>query len=185
MGTSTQSLKILLLTHSFNGLSQRLYVELREAGHQLSVELDIHDNVTTEAVTLFQPDLLIAPFLKRAIPESIWKHLPCLIIHPGPPGDRGPSALDWAILNGEPQWGVTLLQANAVMDGGPVWGYAQFSMRNTTKGSLYRQEVTEAASRITLQALSVFMAGKLAPVPQDQIPEAKLQSEKPLMNAED
>ncbi|MBT3308194.1 MAG: hydrogenase maturation protein, partial [Gammaproteobacteria bacterium] len=136
-------MKILLLTHSFNGLSQRLFVELREAGHQVSVELDIHDSVTTEAIALFEPDLLIAPFLKRAIPETIWGKLPCLILHPGPPGDRGPSALDWAILNRESEWGVTLLQANEIMDGGDVWGYERFPMRSAAKGSLYRQEVTE------------------------------------------
>jgi len=66
-------MKILLLTHAFNGLAQRLYVELDERGHTLSVEFDINDAVTREAVDLFQPDLVIAPFLKRAIPgDSLW-----------------------------------------------------------------------------------------------------------------
>ena len=65
-------MRILLLVHSFNSLAQRLYVELAGDGHELSVELDIHERVTCEAVNLFRPDLILAPFLKRAIPASVW-----------------------------------------------------------------------------------------------------------------
>ena len=95
-------MRILLLVDGFNSLSQRLYVELARDGHELSLELDIHERVTLEAVNLFQPDLILAAFLKRAIPTSVWLRHLCLIVHPGPPGDRGPSALDWAILRGVP-----------------------------------------------------------------------------------
>jgi putative two-component system protein, hydrogenase maturation factor HypX/HoxX len=138
-------MRILLLVHAFNSLAQRLYVELTQDGHELSVELDIHDRVTSEAVELWRPDLILAPFLKRAIPASIWQRHLCLIVHPGPPGDRGPSALDWAILRGASEWGVTVLQAQAEFDSGPVWGSATFPMRSARKSSLYRNEVTEAA----------------------------------------
>ena len=49
------------------------------------------------AVAEHQPGLIVCPFLKRMIPESIWSRHRCLIVHPGPIGDRGPSSLDWAI----------------------------------------------------------------------------------------
>ncbi|MCP2936937.1 hydrogenase maturation protein, partial [Salmonella enterica subsp. enterica serovar Typhimurium] len=74
-------MRILLLCHSFNSLSQRRYAELAALGHTRSVELDIADSVTEEAVALFRPDLLIAPFLKRRIPDSVWRALPCFIVH--------------------------------------------------------------------------------------------------------
>ena len=64
--------KILLLCHGFNSLTQRLYTELARLGHELSVEFDINDETTIEAVDLFQPDLIVAPYLKRAIPEPVW-----------------------------------------------------------------------------------------------------------------
>jgi putative two-component system hydrogenase maturation factor HypX/HoxX len=113
-------MKILLLTHAFNGLAQRLHVALREQGHTVSVELDIADAVTEEAVARFRPDVVVAPFLKRRIPPTVWQQVPCLVVHPGPPGDRGPSALDWAVLDGARTWGVTVLQATAEFDAGPV-----------------------------------------------------------------
>ena len=53
------SLRILLLCHSFNSLSQRLFCELTGRGHQLSIEFDISDSVTEEAVALFRPELIV------------------------------------------------------------------------------------------------------------------------------
>lgn len=98
-------MRILFLTHGFNSLAQRLYVELTERGHEVSVELDVNDAVTIQAVDLFRPDLIVAPFLKRRIPERVWRNHRCLVVHPGPPGVRGPSSLDGAILRGEERWG--------------------------------------------------------------------------------
>lgn len=157
-------MRILLLTHLFNSLSQRLYVELAARGHELSVEFDINDAVTAEAVALFRPDVVLAPFLKRRIPEPVWRSVPCLVVHPGPPGDAGPSALDWAILRGAQRWGVTVLQATAELDGGPVWAAAAFPMRAARKSSLYRNEVTDAAVEAVLEALERLQRG-LRPLP--------------------
>lgn len=165
----TVPLRILLLCHSFNSLSQRLYAELTALGHVLSVELDIADAVTEEAVALFQPDLVLAPFLKRRIPASVWRTLPCFVVHPGPPGDRGPAALDWAIVEGQREWGVTVLQADGDFDAGPVWGAATLPLRAASKGAIYRREVTEAAVAATLQALARFTAGD---APQKSVPAA-------------
>ncbi len=152
-------MRILMLVHAFNSLSQRLYVELGLDGHEISVELDIHDRVTCEAVDLWNPDVILAPFLKRAIPSALWQRYLCLIVHPGPPGDRGPSALDWAILRGEKIWGVTVLQAQAEFDAGPVWGSAAFPMRCARKSSLYRNEVTEGAISAVRAALARVAQG--------------------------
>lgn len=160
-------LKILLLTHSFNCLAQRLWVDLTRLGHALSVEFDISDAVTVEAVELFQPDLIVAPFLKRAIPETIWRNRTCLVVHPGIIGDRGPSALDWAIMRGFSQWGVTVLQANAEMDAGDIWAAETFPMRFTSKSSLYRREVVEAATAAVLTAVNRFQSDTFKPVPLD------------------
>lgn len=158
------TMRILLLTHSFNSLSQRLFGVLQALGHTVSVELDIADAVTEEAVAMFKPDVVLAPFLKRRIPETVWAHTVCLVVHPGIPGDRGPSALDWAIHRGDTQWGVTVLQAVEDMDAGEVWVWEPFAMRpGATKSSLYRREVTHAAVQAVLRALQRFEPGSLTP----------------------
>jgi putative two-component system hydrogenase maturation factor HypX/HoxX len=160
-------MRILFLAHSFNSLTQRLYVELTADGHDVSVEFDVNDRVTEEAVAAWRPELVIAPFLKRAIPESVWRHHRCIVVHPGIPGDRGPSALDWAIMNGEAQWGVTALQANAEMDAGDIWATVPFPMRDAAKGSLYRHEVTTAAVAAIRLTLERVAGGTFVPEPLD------------------
>ncbi|MBX3603991.1 MAG: hydrogenase maturation protein [Piscinibacter sp.] len=160
-------MKLLLLAHAFNGLTQRLFVALREAGHDVTVELDIADAVTEEAVALADPDLVIAPFLKRRIPESVWSVRPCLVVHPGPPGDRGPAALDWAVLEDCRDWGVTVLQATGDYDAGPVWAWRALRLRpDATKAGSYRQEVTRAAVEAVLEALERFARGEALPAPE-------------------
>jgi putative two-component system hydrogenase maturation factor HypX/HoxX len=161
-------LKILFLTHGYNSLTQRLHSELAARGHEVAIEFDIADSVAEEAVAAFCPDLIIAPYLRRAIPESIWRKQVCLVVHPGIVGDRGSSALDWAIQEGEAEWGVTVLQAEAEMDAGPIWASANFPMRRGKKSSLYRNEVTEAACRAVLEAVERRAAQDFAPVPLAQ-----------------
>lgn len=161
-------MRILFLTHSFNSLTQRLWCELTALGHEVSIEFDINDRVAEEAVALWRPDLILAPYLRRAIPESIWRQHVCLVVHPGIPGDRGPSALDWAIQNGETDWGVTLLQAEAAMDAGPIWATRGFYLRPATKASVYRNEVTDGAVECVRAALAHwddYRAGRWAPTP--------------------
>jgi putative two-component system hydrogenase maturation factor HypX/HoxX len=155
-------MRILLLAHSFNCLTQRLYVELRAAGHDVSVEFDVRDSVTEEAVALWRPELIVAPFLKRRIPDSVWRRHRCIVIHPGVEGDRGPSALDWAIANGDTEWGVTALEANGEMDAGDVWASVGFPMREATKSSLYRNEITEAAVVALSETLGRMARGEKA-----------------------
>jgi putative two-component system hydrogenase maturation factor HypX/HoxX len=166
-------MRILFLTHAFNSLTQRLYSELVARGHRVSVEFDIADSVAEEAVALFKPELIIAPYLRRAIPESIWRTITCLIVHPGIVGDRGPSALDWAVQEGESEWGVTVLQAEAEMDAGPVWASETFLLRGAAKASLYRREVTEAARRAVLLAVERFAGGDFVPAPLHSIAERR------------
>lgn len=166
-------MRILLLTHAFNSLTQRLGAALQRRGHEISIEFDIADSVAEEAVALFKPDLIVAPYLRRAIPASIWQRHVCLIVHPGIVGDRGPSALDWALQEGAAEWGVTVLQAEAEMDAGPVWATASFPLRAAKKSSIYRNEVTQAAVTAVLQAVERFVAGDRSPTPLAAWPGAR------------
>ncbi|WP_244210912.1 hydrogenase maturation protein [Amycolatopsis kentuckyensis] len=140
-------MKILLLCSSFNGLSQRAWLLLRARGHRVTVQIarDPHDIAI--AAGAVDPELIICPFLRQRVPEEVWRRHRTIIIHPGPEGDRGPSALDWAIMDAEPTWGVTALQATGDLDGGPIWGTRVFRMPADPprKSTLYNTEVSDAA----------------------------------------
>ena len=154
----TTSMRILLIASAYNSMTQRVHAELAHRGHEVSVELALGDEVMRDGFAGYDPDLIIAPMLTRAIPEDIWSAWPCFIVHPGPMGDRGPSSLDWAIMGGAGRWGVTVLQANAD-DAGDIWASAQFAMPGDSKSSTYRTEVADAAVEAVLRAVARFAGG--------------------------
>lgn len=158
---------ILLVASTFNSLSQRVYAELSEHGHRVDVVLAAYgaDEVRA-AVRELRPELIIAPMLKTALPEDVWRENTCLIVHPGPPGDRGPSSLDWAIAEEVPRWGVTVLQAEAAMDAGAVWAAVPFSVPPVGKSDLYRNEASDAAVAAVRQAVQRYADGSFKPRPQ-------------------
>jgi len=149
-------MKIMLFATAYNGLCQRVHRELILSGHQLSVELSNNADVMQQAFSNFSPDLVICPFLKHRIPDSIWQYVPCLVLHPGVAGDRGPSSLDWTIVDPVERWGATLLQANHDFDAGAIWATCEFKMRQTSKASLYRNEITQRAAKMIGEAVNKF-----------------------------
>jgi enoyl-CoA hydratase/carnithine racemase/methionyl-tRNA formyltransferase len=177
--TTSIKMKILFLCTAHNSLSQRLYLALSRS-HKVTVEYALSDEIMLEAVALSKPDLVICPFLTTFVPKLIYDNVLCLIIHPGPPGDAGPSSLDWLLFGddgtvedpaellaqmdkgahfeGRSHWGVTVLQADEQFDAGPVWAFQQFPIEDLdeptlTKSSLYRGNVTRAAIIATMTAV--------------------------------
>ncbi|KAG6014787.1 hypothetical protein E4U41_004761, partial [Claviceps citrina] len=173
-------MKILFLCTAHNSLSQRLFLVLSK-DHSVTVEYALSAKHMVEAASLVQPDLIICPFLTSLVPQQVYDAYLTLIVHPGPPGDAGPSALDWLLMGddgtepdsrflleeeelggrlsaaGRSHWGVTVLQATADFDAGPVWAFDQFAVdindAGVTKSSLYRGPVTRAAVAATLMAV--------------------------------
>ena len=146
--------RVLLLFSAYNGLSQRVDLELRAAGHHVQHQVMGPD--VAEAVSSINPDVILCPFLTQRVPDRVWQQWTTIIIHPGPQGDRGPSSLDWAITERATTWGVTALQANAVMDGGPVWASRTFALPADDpprKSTLYAGQVTEAAAELALEVV--------------------------------
>ncbi len=162
-------MKILLLCSSFNGLTQRIWTELRTDGHDVTMQTADSEDVVRRAVTTTDADVILCPFLKERVPEDVWRTRPTVIIHPGPEGDRGPSSLDWAISEGQPEWGVTALGAIDEMDAGPIWGTRTFPIPADPprKSALYGGPVTEAAADLAREVVAKLADPGFVPRPLD------------------
>lgn len=160
-------MKIMILGSAFSGLCQRVLRELVLMGHQVDQHYGMNEPLLRQQLATFQPELILCPFLTHRIPEDIWQRYRCLVVHPGIEGDRGPSSLDWAISQDRPEWGVTLLQADAEMDAGAIWGTAVFPMRHASKTSLYKREVSSAAIGLLKNAIADFGNPDFNPRPLD------------------
>ena len=160
-------LRILFVVSAHNSLSQRALVELTELGHDVTVEVVDSSAAVEAAAGRHRPELIVCPMLKTFIPETVWRRHRCLVVHPGPRGDRGPSSLDWAIELGMDEWGVTVLEASDVIDGGDVWATRTFRMREAGKSTLYRHEVRRAAIDAVVEAVTAIATGRRAGEPLD------------------
>ena len=162
-------MKILLLCSSFNGLTQRVWVELRRAGHDVTWQQAVDDDAVRLAVDALDPELIVCPFLRERVPEDVWRARPTVIIHPGPVGDRGPSSLDWAITEAAPEWGVTALSAVDEMDAGPVWASRSFPLpaEPPRKSVLYAGPVTDAAVELVHEVVEKASRPGFTPDPVD------------------
>jgi putative two-component system protein, hydrogenase maturation factor HypX/HoxX len=174
------SARVLFLVSAHNSLSQRAYIALTELGHQVAVAAVDSAAAMEAAVARHRPDLIVCPMLKTIIPESIWTGTRCLVVHPGPRGDRGPSSLDWAIELGAEKWGVTVLQASGEVDGGDVWATRDFPLRAVGKSSLYRHEVRSAAIDALVEAVGKALGGAAGEALDDRDPRVTGR-ERPLM----
>lgn len=164
-----QSLKIILLSSAFNGLTQRAWLDLRQSGHEPSVVLFTDEATVFRQIEESAADLVICPFLKDRVPQQLWSNAdrPVVIIHPGIVGDRGASALDWAITQQVRRWGVTALQAVEEMDAGPVWSTCEFDMpADVRKSELYNGPVSDAALYCIRDVVGKFASG-FVPTPLD------------------
>lgn len=181
-------MRILLLVTAFNGLTQRAWCSLREAGHDVGVQLATSAKDMIEGVRAAAPDLIVCPYLKDRVPAAVWQQWRTVIIHPGPVGDRGPSSLDWAIVEGARVWGVTALQAVEEMDAGPIWATRTFPMPLAAprKSSLYNGPVADAAMECILEVVTKAADPDFTPVPADRMPtEAPGARLRPLMRQDD
>jgi putative two-component system hydrogenase maturation factor HypX/HoxX len=180
-----RSLRILFMVSAHNSLSQRALVALTELGHEVAVAVVDTPESMESAAGRHAPELIVCPFLKQIIPASVWGSHRCLIVHPGPKGDRGPSSLDWAIELGMAEWGVTVLEATGEVDAGAVWASRSFPTPEAGKSSLYRHEVRRAAVSALLEAVGRIATGAGPPEPRDAAEPAVTGRARPLMRQAD
>ncbi len=127
---------------------------------------DIHDQLST-----LQADIGVLVAFGKMVPQSIIDLFPRGIVNIHPsllPKHRGPTPLESALLHGDQQTGVSLMQLSSAMDAGPV--YAQ------TSTVLYGHETKQALADLLINIgkdmlitnLPAILDGSLQPVAQDE-----------------
>lgn len=178
--------RVLLVASADNGLAQRTALALRRGGRTVRTAVVADEADIVAAVAPADFDVIVCPFLKTAIPQQVWRKWVCLIVHPGPPHDRGPSSLDWAISANEPTWGVTVLRAAEEMDGGDIYAWRTFAVPVARKSAIYNGPVADAAVACVLEALDKAGDETFTPTPLAEAPRPVTSAqERPVMRQTD
>ena len=141
-----------------------------ECGFEVFQPIDLRDPAEIERLTALSPDLIVVVAFGQILRQSVLDipKFGCLNIHPSLlPRYRGASPIASAILAGDEETGVTIMQMDAGMDTGPV--VSQFVAHiepNDTTESL-STKLAEIGARLLLETLDMWFDGSLMPQPQD------------------
>ncbi len=122
-----------------------------------------------ETLRAIGPDVIVVAAYGQILPKDILTlpKLGCVNLHASLlPKYRGAAPINWAIINGEAETGVTLMQMDEGMDTGAVLLKESIPIGpDDTAGSL-TAKLADLGSRMIVAALPLIEQGKLAPVPQ-------------------
>lgn len=89
-------------------------------------------------------------------------------VHPSLlPKYRGPSPVETAILNGDTETGVTIMQLEAAMDAGPIYSQITVRLNDTETGPELREHLAALGAQELCSQLPKIISGALVPTPQD------------------
>lgn len=132
----------------------------------------------------FQPDLIVVAAYGRILPPSLLELPPggCINVHGSLlPAHRGAAPIQWAIIKGDREVGVTIMQMAEGMDTGPILlQHSLLPSTDETAGSLF-VKLAELGGTALLEALDRYKAGELVARPQD----SDLATHAPMLKKED
>lgn len=119
-----------------------------------------------------KPDLGVMAFVTDIVPEKILEYprLGTIQYHPSLlPKHRGGSAINWAIINGETETGITIFWPDKGIDTGPILVQKEVSItQDDTVGSLYFNKLYPAGVESLLEAVSLVIQGDAPRILQDE-----------------
>lgn len=119
----------------------------------------------------FEADLFIVAAFGQILSEEILNmpRLGCINIHASLlPAYRGAAPIQWAVLNGEKESGVTIMRMARGVDTGDMFCRAVVPLDEKETGGSLHDKLMEAGARLLVEALPGIERGELLPVPQKE-----------------
>ena len=124
-----------------------------------------------EKIIALDPDLFVVVAYGRILPGAFLSipRLGAINIHPSLlPKYRGPAPVQWSIINGEQETGVTTMWMDEGMDTGDILLSSRVPIRpDDTSGSLHRR-LADVGAQLLIETLTRLKSGDLVGKPQDK-----------------
>ncbi|MDH4331411.1 MAG: methionyl-tRNA formyltransferase [Desulfobulbaceae bacterium] len=124
-----------------------------------------------EELRTYQPDLMVVTAYGRILPGPLLNLPPLgtINVHGSLlPRYRGAAPVQWAVLNGDAETGITIMQMDEGMDTGDILLPGRLAIEpDDTAGSL-AVKMAELGGRLLVEALEKLKAGNLPPQKQDE-----------------
>lgn len=151
-------------------------ITARELGLPILQPEKLRDEEFVAAMEALKPDLgIVIAF--RMLPEVIWSmpRLGTFNLHASLlPEYRGAAPINWAIINGEKETGVTTFLLNHEIDKGAIIGQLREEITpDDTIGTLYDRLMHKGVG-LVLETVEKLAAGEINPIEQQHIDESTL-----------
>ena len=145
---------------------------------QLAIEHDIpvlqpqkaSSEESVAEIAAFKPDIIVVAAYGQILKSNLLELPPfrCINVHASLlPKYRGASPIQWAVINGEKETGISIMYMEKGLDTGDVILQRSLELaEDETAGSLH-DRLGELAGPVLLDALSLLESGNAHPVPQD------------------
>lgn len=115
------------------------------------------------------PDLIVVAAYGQILPPAILD-LPrygCLNVHTSLlPKYRGAAPIQWAVANGDPETGVTIMKMDAGLDTGPVLSTRRTPISAADDAQILHGRLAVLGAELLVETIPAFVAGKITPQPQ-------------------
>lgn len=146
----------------------------------------LKDPAFLSALAALRADLQVVVAF-RMLPEVVWQMPPMgtVNVHASLlPQYRGAAPINWAIINGEPETGVTTFRLKHQIDtGNLLLQQAVAILPKDTAGTLH-DKLKDAGAALLVATLQLMIRGELQEQPQDYLPEGSLKHAPKLYKAD-
>jgi len=132
--------------------------------------LKMKDLEFLQALARWKPDLIAVAAFGRILPPGILSLPPlgCINVHGSLlPKYRGAGPIQWAIINGETETGITTMLMDEGMDTGAMLLQEAIPITSTDTADTLAPRLAELGGRLLVETIAQLKAGTLAPQPQD------------------
>lgn len=140
--------------------------------HNLSVyqPASLRTDEAYAALCALEPDIIIVAAYGKILPQNIIE-LPrygCVNVHASLlPKYRGAAPIQWSVLNGEPQTGVTIMQMDVGLDTGDILLQQAIPIEIDDTAESMFDKLAVLGAQMMRDALPLIERGELTPVKQD------------------
>ena len=146
--------------------TKRLALEL---GLEVFQPERIREEVAQARIRVVRADVMVVVAYGQILPASLLDapRLGTLNVHASLlPRHRGPAPIEWSILSGDTQTGVTIMQMDAGVDTGPILAQSRVPIPPDLSAGPLEGQLAELGARLMVETLDKLQRGAITAVPQ-------------------
>ncbi len=143
-----------------------------EAGIPVFQPVKLRDPEAVKTVAKAKPDMIIVAAFGQILPKEVLD-LPkygCINVHASLlPAYRGAAPIQWAILDGQKETGITIMKMDVGLDTGDILLQKRIEIAPDETGGSLHDRLAELGAEALTEAIPGVIDGSLKPVPQGEM----------------